>query len=105
MEKRLQTIRSRLRKLDELDDDVLSENEEAEFTYMTDVIKHIINNGTDNKCISDESIVEDEELKKFIEGIYNISNYFYYVSIFLLNFFSTLVIYFITIYKYNYIYM
>ncbi|XP_018302668.1 neprilysin-11-like [Mycetomoellerius zeteki] len=80
LEKRLQTIRSRLRKLDELDDDVLSENEEAEFTYMTDVIKHIINNGTDNKCISDESIVEDEELKKFIEGIYNISNYFYYTA-------------------------
>ncbi|XP_012062204.1 PREDICTED: neprilysin-11-like, partial [Atta cephalotes] len=73
LEKRLQTIR--LRKSDELNDEaVLSENEEAEFIYMADVIKHIINNGTDNKCTSDDELIEDEELKEFLKGIYNISN-------------------------------
>ncbi|XP_018361879.1 PREDICTED: endothelin-converting enzyme 1-like [Trachymyrmex cornetzi] len=79
LEKRLQTIRSRLRKLDELDDEaVLSENEEAEFTYMADIIKHIINNGTDNKCTSDdESMIEDDELEEFLKGTYNISNLLY----------------------------
>ncbi|XP_012063295.1 PREDICTED: phosphate-regulating neutral endopeptidase [Atta cephalotes] len=79
LEKRLQIIRSRLRKLEELDDEVvLSENEDAELTYMVDVIKYIINNGTDNKCTSDnESIFEDEVLKEFVKGIYNISNLFY----------------------------
>ena len=89
MEKRLQTIRSRLRKLEELDDEVvLSENEDAELTYMVDVIKYIINNGTDNKCTSDnESIFEDEVLKEFVKGIYNISNLFYDVSIFMMLFF------------------
>ncbi|XP_018348692.1 PREDICTED: neprilysin-21-like [Trachymyrmex septentrionalis] len=79
LEKRLQTIRSRLRKLDELDDEaVLSENEDAELTYMIDVIKYIINNGTDNKCTSDDELmIEDEVLKEFVKGIYNISNLFY----------------------------
>ncbi|KAG5331816.1 ECE1 enzyme, partial [Acromyrmex charruanus] len=79
LEKRLQTIRSRLRKLDELDDEVmLSENEDAELIYMVDVIKYIINNGSDNKCSSDnESIFEDEVLKEFVKEIYNISNLFY----------------------------
>ncbi|KAG5316345.1 NPL11 protein, partial [Acromyrmex insinuator] len=78
LEKRLQTIRSRLQKLDELDEAVLSENEEAEFTYMADVIKHIINNGTDNKCTSDdELVIEDEELIEFFKRVYNISNLLY----------------------------
>ncbi|KYM86538.1 Neprilysin-2, partial [Atta colombica] len=73
LEKRLQTIR--LRKSDELNDEaVLSENEETEFIYMADIIKHIINNGTDNKCTSDDELIEDEELKEFLKGIYNISN-------------------------------
>lgn len=83
MEKRLQTIRSRLRKLDELDDETMNKDEDAEFTYMFDVIKLIINNGTDNKCTSDnESIFEDEVLKEFVKELYNISNLFYNVSIF-----------------------
>ncbi|XP_018348691.1 PREDICTED: neprilysin-11-like [Trachymyrmex septentrionalis] len=76
LEKRLQTIKSRLRKLD--DEALLSENEEAEFTYIADVIKHIINNGTDNKCTSDDELmIEDEKLEEFFEGIYNISNFLY----------------------------
>ncbi|KYN01734.1 Endothelin-converting enzyme 1 [Cyphomyrmex costatus] len=80
LEKRLQTIRSRLRKLDELDDEaMLSEDEDAEFTYMADVIKYVINNGTDDKCTSDESVYEDEELEEFVKGVYNISNLFYYM--------------------------
>jgi len=85
LEKRLQTIR--LRKSDELNDEaVLSENEEAEFIYVADVIKHIINNGTDNKCTSDDELmIEDEELKEFLKGIYNISNLLHDVSIFFIN--------------------
>ena len=70
-----------MRKLD--DEALLSENEEAEFTYIADVIKHIINNGTDNKCTSDDELmIEDEKLEEFLEGIYNISNFLYDVSIF-----------------------
>lgn len=85
MEKRLWTIRSRLRKLDDLDI-VLNENEDAELTYMTAVIKEIISNGTVNECTPEiESIIDENELKGFVEALYNISNLLYYVIIIWLN--------------------
>jgi len=84
LEKRLQTIRSQMRKLDDLDDEaMLSENEDAELTYMTDVIKQVISNGTVNECITkDEFTIFEDELEEFVGMLYNISNIFYYVSIF-----------------------
>lgn len=84
MEKRLRTIRSRLRKLDDLDDEViLRENEDAELTYMTDVIKQIISNGTVNECtLEAESMMYKDELKEFVEMLYDISIFIYNVSIF-----------------------
>jgi len=83
LEKRLQTIRSQMRKLDDLDDEsMLSENEDAEFTYMTDVIKQVISNGTVNECTMDEFTISEDELEEFVGMLYNISNIFYYVSIF-----------------------
>lgn len=84
MEKRLHTIRSRLRKLDDLDDEaMLSENEDAEIIYMTNVIKQVLSNGTVNECPSeDELMIFGNELEDFVETLYSISNVIYYVSIF-----------------------
>lgn len=81
MEKRLHTIKSRLRKLEDLDDE-FSENEDAELIYMTDVIKQVISNGTYNACTSeDESTVSVETLEEFVEMLYEISNTIYHVRI------------------------
>lgn len=84
MEKRLRTIRSRLRKLDDLEDEIiLSENEDAELTYITDVVKQIISNGTVNECTPEaESMIYKDELEEFVEMLYNISTLIYNVSIF-----------------------
>lgn len=83
MEKRLHTIRSRLRKLDDLDDEaMLSENEDAEIIYMTNVIKQVLSNGTVNECTSEELMIFGNELEDFVETLYSISNVIYYVSIF-----------------------
>jgi hypothetical protein len=84
LEKRLRTIRSRSRKLDDLDDEaMLDENEDAELTFMTDVIKQIISNGTGNECTSeDEFMIFEEKLEDFVIMLYNISNLLHYVSIF-----------------------
>lgn len=83
MEKRLHTIRSRLRKLDDLDDEaMLSENEDAEIIYMTNVIKEVLSNGTVNECTSEELMIFGNELEDFVETLYSISNVIYYVSIF-----------------------
>ncbi|XP_012536984.1 endothelin-converting enzyme homolog [Monomorium pharaonis] len=82
LEKRLHTVRSRLRKLDELDDEaMLSENENIELTYMTDVIKEVISNGTINECTSeDEIMILETKLENFVEMLYNISNLLYDIT-------------------------
>lgn len=83
MEKRLHTIKSRLRKLEDLDEFTFSEDEDAELIYMTDVIKQVISNGTFNACTSeDESMVSVETLEEFVEMLYEISNTIYHVRIF-----------------------
>ncbi|XP_020284436.1 endothelin-converting enzyme 1-like isoform X2 [Pseudomyrmex gracilis] len=79
LERRLRTIRSRLRKLEDLDDEsMLDENEDAELVYMTDVIKQIISNGTVNACIT-ESEFKTEILAEFVETIYDTSSVLYYM--------------------------
>lgn len=79
MEKRLQTIKSRLRKLDDLDTEaILRENEDAELAYMTNVIKEVISNGTANEC-SPESMIYKDELEEFVYLLYNLSNLLYNV--------------------------
>ncbi|XP_011694641.1 PREDICTED: endothelin-converting enzyme-like 1 [Wasmannia auropunctata] len=82
LEKRLQNIKLRLRKLDDIDDeDMLNEDEEVEITYMTDVIKQVLNNGTVDECTSNnESTILGNELEKFVYKLYNISNTLYYVT-------------------------
>ncbi|XP_071644793.1 endothelin-converting enzyme homolog isoform X2 [Temnothorax longispinosus] len=80
LEKRLQIIRSRLRKLDDLDETILSEDEDAELIYMTDIINQVISNGTVNECRPEaESMIYRDELEEFVEMLYNISNLLYYV--------------------------
>lgn len=81
MEKRLHTIRSRLRKLED-DEFIFSDNENAEFVYMTDVIKQVISNGTVNACTSkDELNMSVEKLQEFVGTLYGISNSIYHVRI------------------------
>lgn len=88
----MQTVRSRLQKLEDLDEedtdeDTLDKNEGAELTYMTDVIKHVVSNGSIDTCTSeDEYIVSEKQLKECIRTLYRISNTFYYVIIFNLNY-------------------
>lgn len=100
MEKRLHTIRSRLRKLDDLDDEaMLRENEDAEITYMTNVIKQVLSNDTVNECTSEDEFMAGNELEEFVETLYSISNVIYYVSIFWLNKFYIYYLMFILIIK------
>ncbi|XP_011870542.1 PREDICTED: neprilysin-11-like, partial [Vollenhovia emeryi] len=82
VEKRLRTIRSQLRKRGDLENEaMLTEIEDAEVTYMTDVIKEVIYNGTVNECTSeDELIMDNNELEEFVHMLYNLSNLIYYVG-------------------------
>ncbi|XP_012215455.1 endothelin-converting enzyme homolog isoform X2 [Linepithema humile] len=87
LEKRMQTIRSRLQKLEEdldeedTDEDTLDEHEDAELTYMTDVVKHVVSNGTIDACTSeDEYNISEKQLKECIETLYEISSIFYYMA-------------------------
>ncbi|XP_025262790.1 endothelin-converting enzyme homolog isoform X2 [Camponotus floridanus] len=81
LEKRLHTIKSRLQKLEDLDDELtLSENENAELVYMTDVIKQVVSNGTFNTCTSeDEFMMSVETLEEFVEMLYEISHTIYHM--------------------------
>ncbi|KAM0727351.1 Neprilysin-1 [Formica fusca] len=79
LEKRLHTIRSRLRKLED-DEFIFSDNENAEFVYMTDVIKQVISNGTVNACTSKDGLnMSVEKLQEFVGTLYGISNSIYHM--------------------------
>ncbi|XP_078049259.1 M13 family metallopeptidase neprilysin 5 [Augochlora pura] len=97
LEKRLHTIRSRLRKLandaedqdnndddddDDDDDEEPSKYEKAELAYMTEVIKHVVSNGTMDACsdIGDLPFISEDELEEVVEDLYELSNSFYYLS-------------------------
>jgi len=75
-------MKSRFQKLENLDAEVtLSEDEEIELTYITDVINQVISNGTANAC-NNESIVPEEELTELVEMLYSMSNFINYVSMY-----------------------
>ncbi|XP_076683481.1 M13 family metallopeptidase neprilysin 5 [Andrena cerasifolii] len=83
LERRLHAIRSRFRKLeDESEDTLLSRLKEAEVTFMSDVIKQILNNGTLDSCsLSVETpFPEEEELEEVVEALYDMTSTFYYLS-------------------------
>ncbi|XP_043520500.1 neprilysin-11-like isoform X1 [Frieseomelitta varia] len=99
LEKRLHAIRSRFRKLENQEEDEEEKEEEeeeeeeestenklklkeAETTYITDVIKQIVNNGTLDSCsLNDESSFPDEQdLDEIIETLYELTSTFYYLS-------------------------
>lgn len=85
LEKRLHTIRSRFRKLDDEEDIVtMSKLMKAEMMYMSDVIKQIVNNGTLDTCSlkNESSFPYKEELEDVIETLYDLTSTFYYVSTF-----------------------
>lgn len=81
LEKRLQTVRSRLRRLKDIDEELeFTEDEEAEFAYMREVIKLIISNGTMDSCVAeDNSTTFSTALDDLIENLYDISSALYYV--------------------------
>lgn len=58
----------------------MSEDEEAELIYITDVVNQVINNGTVDACGNNESAVPDEELQELVELLYTMSNFINYVS-------------------------
>ncbi|XP_014467305.1 PREDICTED: neprilysin-11 isoform X1 [Dinoponera quadriceps] len=79
LEKRLRTIRSRLRKLEDIEEEsTFTEDEEAEFAYMREIIKLIISNGTIDTCVAeDNSTTNAKELDVLIEDLYDISSTLY----------------------------
>ncbi|XP_050462016.1 endothelin-converting enzyme homolog [Cataglyphis hispanica] len=81
LEKRLHIIRSRLRKLEDQDDEfIFTDNEDAELIYMSDVVKQVISNSTVNDCTSEDELkVSVEKLKEFIGTLYEISNSIYHM--------------------------
>ncbi|XP_029165172.1 neprilysin-1-like [Nylanderia fulva] len=82
LEKRLHTIRSRLRKLEDLDEFLSSDEEDAELVYMIEVIKQVISNGTVNACTpEDEFKVPAEKLEDFVETLYEISSMIHHMII------------------------
>ncbi|XP_076763055.1 M13 family metallopeptidase neprilysin 5 [Xylocopa sonorina] len=88
VEKRLHTIRSRFRKLEDEEDGEEDEEDDddklkkAEKAYITDVIKQVVNNGTLDACsLNDESSFPDEEeLEEVAETLYELTSAFYYLS-------------------------
>ncbi|KOC67822.1 Endothelin-converting enzyme 1 [Habropoda laboriosa] len=83
LEKRLHSIRSRFRKLkDDVEDESSEKFKDAEISYMTDVIKQVVNNGTLDTCsLSEESLFpEEDELEDVVEVLYELTSTFYYLS-------------------------
>ncbi|XP_029037106.2 endothelin-converting enzyme homolog [Osmia bicornis bicornis] len=83
LERRLHSIRSRFRKLedDEIEDELTSELKSAELKYMTEIIKQVVNNGTLDACsMNQSSFPEEEDLEEVVETLYELSSTFYYLS-------------------------
>lgn len=79
MEKRLHSIRSSFRKL-ENEDESEDKQKDLEIAYITDIIKQIMNNGTLDSCsLNDESLLDEEELERITESLYELTSEFYYV--------------------------
>ena len=79
----MHAIRSRFRKLeDEFDDMRMVELMMAETTFMKDVIKLILNNGTLDACsLSLETpFPEEEELEGVVDNLFVLTSIFYFVS-------------------------
>ncbi|XP_025157578.1 neprilysin-11 isoform X2 [Harpegnathos saltator] len=81
LEKRLQTVKLRLRKLEDMDDEsTFTEDEEAELAYIREVIKLVISNDTMDACIAeDNTTMFSKELDVLIEDLYEISSTIYYM--------------------------
>ncbi|KAL2723788.1 endothelin-converting enzyme isoform X3, partial [Vespula maculifrons] len=81
LEHRLQTIRSRMRKLDTILDEI-DRDLEVELLYMFNVIKEVISNGTLNACtIENESTFPKEnDVKDVLQNIYEFSGTLYLLS-------------------------
>lgn len=80
----MHSARSRFRKLeDEPEDENNVWLKEAELTYMTSVIKQVVNNGTLDICSlnAEDSFPEKEELEEVVEFLYELTSAFYYVSV------------------------
>nr|XP_031838249.1 neprilysin-4 [Nomia melanderi] len=83
LEKRLHSIRSRLRKLDEeVEIEELSKYAKAEMVYMSDVIKQVVNNGTLDSCSlnSNFSFPDAEELEDVVDSLFDFTTILFYAS-------------------------
>lgn len=81
LEKRLHSIRSSFRKL-ENEDESEDKQKDLEIAYITGIIKQIMNNGTLDSCsLNDESLpFDEEELERITESLYELTSEFYYLS-------------------------
>ncbi|XP_076659476.1 M13 family metallopeptidase neprilysin 5 [Halictus rubicundus] len=82
LEKRLHSIRSRFRKLEdetddeEDDDEEHSKYEDAEVAYMTDVIRQVVSNGTFDACTANDTFPFPGELEDVVETLQEMSTLF-----------------------------
>lgn len=78
----MHSIRSSFRKLEEEEGDESEDKlKDVEITYITSIIKQIMNNGTLDTCsLNDESLpLGKEELEEITESLYKLTSAFYYV--------------------------
>lgn len=71
-----------MRRLEDIDgESTFTEDEEAEFAYMREVIRLVISNGTVDACAVDDNSTSPtvKELDDFIEDLYDISSALQYV--------------------------
>lgn len=62
-------------------DGASSKLKDAEITYITEIIKQVVNNGTLDTCsLNGESFPDEEELKEVTETLFELTSTFYYVS-------------------------
>ncbi|XP_066603000.1 neprilysin-1 isoform X2 [Prorops nasuta] len=82
LEKRLKTIRSRLRRLEYEPDESQIESADIERVYMTSVLKEVMSNGTASICsMTGESTLPDENImSNVVQRIYDVSSTVYYLS-------------------------
>ncbi|XP_006610149.1 neprilysin-4-like isoform X1 [Apis dorsata] len=83
LEKRLHSIRSSFRRMENEETDESEDKlKDVEITYITGIIKQIMNNGTLDTCsLNDESLpLDEEELEEITESLYKLTSAFYYLS-------------------------
>lgn len=83
MEKRMKHAKSRLKTIRSESDEMEHAAATVEISYMADVMREIVTNGTASNCsyVNDEEIILlEQKIEKAVSTIYELSGQFYDVS-------------------------